>query len=100
MADVRIELSEEFDRNFEKKSFFSEKWKRKRSPGNQSLLIRTSALRRSIRGQIAGKTISFSSSLAYASIHNNGGEITITSESKIENLKAIHNDYGVRCDPF
>lgn len=82
MADVRVELLEEFDRNFERKAFFNEKWQRKRSPDNKSLLIRSGALRRSIRGQISVKAINFSSSLAYAAIHNNGGEITVTRKMK------------------
>ena len=27
LNDMRVELSEEFDRNFERKAFFSDKWK-------------------------------------------------------------------------
>ena len=27
LSDMRVELSDEFDRNFERKAFFSDKWK-------------------------------------------------------------------------
>lgn len=27
LNDMRVELSDEFDRNFERKAFFTEKWK-------------------------------------------------------------------------
>ena len=30
LQDVRVELSDEFDRNFERQAFFNEKWQRRR----------------------------------------------------------------------
>ena len=31
LSDMRVELTEEFDRNFERKAFFSDKWKQRAS---------------------------------------------------------------------
>lgn len=32
LNDVRVELSDEFDRNFERQAFFNEAWQRRSSP--------------------------------------------------------------------
>lgn len=81
--DIRVELTEEFDRNFERKAFFNRAWK---NPGLQnrrgSVLMRTGALRRSLKSRVQGGQISWSSALPYASIHNNGGEIVVTDKMK------------------
>ena len=48
LNDMRVELSDEFDRNFERKAFFTEKWKpRAHDYPRGSLLIVTGAMRRS-----------------------------------------------------
>ena len=74
LSDMRVELSEEFDRNFERKAFFSDKWKRRANPNAKgSLLIVTGTLRRSIRSEVRGNGVRFSSAVPYASIHNEGG---------------------------
>ena len=31
LSDIRVELSDEFDKNFERQAFFSEAWARRRS---------------------------------------------------------------------
>ena len=42
LSDMRVELTEEFDRNFERKAFFTDKWKRRANPNAKgSLLIVT-----------------------------------------------------------
>lgn len=83
IAEVRSELLQEFDRNFETKSFFGEKWKGTNSPNQRgTLLMRTGKLRKSIRANINGNSIHFTSALEYASIHNNGGEIAVTAKMK------------------
>ena len=44
LSDLRVELTEEFDRNFERKGFFSDKWKpRAREYPRGSLLLVTGA---------------------------------------------------------
>ena len=80
--DVRIELTDEFDRNFERKGFFDKKWKRSKFGSGGSVLTNSGNLRRSIRSQYNGSALSFSSSLPYASIHNEGGEIIVTQRMK------------------
>lgn len=74
LNDLRVELSDEFDKNFERKAFFSEKWKpRAHDYPKGSLLIVTGAMRRSTKGRVEGDGVRFSSALAYATLHNEGG---------------------------
>lgn len=83
LQDVAVELTDEFDRNFERKAFFTKKWKQvKLSKKRGSLMSRTGHLRRSIRNKIGDKNISWTSSTPYAEIHNNGGEIEVTAKMK------------------
>lgn len=83
LQDIRVELLDEFDKNFERGSFFGTKpWPKSRRPGAKSPLIDSGALRRSIKGEISGNRIAFSSSLPYASIHNSGGTLTVTTKMK------------------
>lgn len=81
---VKVELADEFDRNFERKAYFNEPWPLSRSPNTKgSMMARTGALRRSQQSKIRGDgDIVFSSSLPYASIHNEGGTITVTAKMK------------------
>lgn len=77
LNDMRVELSEEFDRNFTRKAFFTKKWKRRADPDAKgSLLIVTGTLRRSIRSEVKGDGVRFTSAVPYASIHNEGGSGT------------------------
>ena len=32
LNDIRVEMGDEFDRNFERQAFFSEAWQRRKSP--------------------------------------------------------------------
>ncbi|MBD5250150.1 MAG: hypothetical protein HDS56_03110 [Barnesiella sp.] len=85
LSDMRVELSDEFDRNFERKAFFSDKWKpRAHDYPRGSLLMVSSALRRSIKGgaETLEDGVRFSSAVPYASIHNEGGKITVTAKMK------------------
>ena len=83
LDDMRVELSDEFDRNFERKAFFSDKWKpRAHDYSRGSLLVVSSAMRRSAQGQVSGDGVRFSSSLPYATRHNEGGKITVTAKMK------------------
>lgn len=86
LDDVRVELNDEFDRNFERQAFFSEAWQRRRSPvsGSRSghLLVDTGRLRRSIISRIEGGNITFLSTEPYAALHNEGGSIKVTRKMK------------------
>jgi len=83
LSDMRVELSDEFDRNFERKGFFSDKWKpRAHDYSRGSLLLVSSAMRRSAQGKVSGNGVRFSSSLPYTTLHNEGGKITVTAKMK------------------
>ena len=84
LKDIQIDLADEFDKNFERQAFFSESWARRKSPTRPGghILVDTGGLRRSIKSVKDANSISFSSSLPYAEIHNEGGEITVTAKMK------------------
>ena len=76
LSDMRVDLSEEFDRNFERKAFFSDKWKpRAHNYPRGSLLMVSSTLRRSVKAgaETLEDGVRFSSAVPYASLHNEGG---------------------------
>lgn len=81
--DLAVELADEFDRNFERKAFFTDRWpSTKINNSRGSVMNRSGNLRRSIKYNVRDGMILFSSSLPYASIHNEGGEITVTAQMK------------------
>lgn len=81
--EAAVNLTEEFDRNFQRKAFFDQKWpETKHNYRRGSLMMRTGKLRRSIIRNISGNEISWRSSVPYASIHNEGGEIEVTEKMK------------------
>ena len=74
LSDMRVELTEEFDKNFERKAFFTDKWKqRANTKAKGSLLLVTGTLRRSIKSEVRGNGVRFTSAVPYATIHNEGG---------------------------
>ncbi len=84
LSDIRVEMADEFDKNFERQGFFSEAWARRKSPTRPggSILIDTGTLRKSIQSKSTESSITFFSTLPYASIHNDGGEIKVTRKMK------------------
>ena len=84
LSDIRVDLSDEFDKNFERQAFFSEAWARRKSPTRPggSILIDKGTLRRSIGSQSTNTSITFQSTAPYAAIHNDGGDITVTAKMK------------------
>ena len=79
LSDMRVELTEEFDRNFERKAFFTNAWKKRKDPkANGSLLVVTGQMRRSIKSEVQGDGVRFSSSVPYATVHNEGGTGYVT----------------------
>ena len=85
LSDIRVDLSDEFDKNFERQAFFSEAWARRKSPTRPggSILIDKGTLRSSIRSESTNNSITFQSTVPYASIHNDGGDITVTRKMKM-----------------
>lgn len=84
LRDIRVDLKDQFDQNFERQGFFSEAWKRRKSPlrGDGHILLDTGDLRRSISTRSDADSVVFYSTLPYASIHNEGGEIKVTARMK------------------
>lgn len=80
---VAVLAADMFDRNFETQSFFGEKWKpskyveeqNKKVGKSRFLLQNSGALRKSVRYASSQNYIRFFSTVVYAGIHNEGGEI-------------------------
>ena len=84
LKDIQVELSDEFDQNFERQAFFSESWARRKSPTRPDghILVDTGRLRRSIQSRTTDNSITFFTTEPYAEIHNDGGEIVVTAKMK------------------
>ena len=84
LKDIRIEMSDEFDQNFERQAFFSEAWQRRKSPVRRggAILVDTGRLRKSISSRTTEDSITFYTNEPYAAIHNDGGEIVVTEKMK------------------
>lgn len=88
LSDIRVELTEEFDRNFERKAFFDKRWPKRRYDNPKgSLLMVTGTLRRSIRSTTTRNGVRFTSAVPYAAIHNEGGSGTKTVKAHIRRGK-------------
>ena len=94
LHDIRVELSDEFDRNFERKAFFDRPWRPRRSErsGRGSLMEVKGTLRRSLRPveNPENGTVTWTSSEPYADIQNNGGTITVTKAMKAHAWKEYY----------
>lgn len=92
---IGTESVSHFKNNFERESFDgSTKWKtratkRSGSTNNQKTLSKSSDLSESIDYKVEGKTIIVFTDKVYAQIHNEGGEITVTSQMK-KQFWALH----------
>ena len=79
LTDLKVELLDEFDRNFQRRAFFDRPWPGRKSPGNgDKLLNDTGYGRNSIRGTIRQNGVEFSTDTPYMGLHNRGGKIKIT----------------------
>lgn len=80
ISDIRVEATEMFDKNFQREAFFNEKWARRKfnDDDTKNILTGTGALRKSIISKVEGNKVVFETTLPYASIHNEGGTITVT----------------------
>ena len=79
LTDLKVELLDEFDRNFERRAFFDRPWPDRSYPGGRgSLLQVTGRGRRSFRGTIRQNGVEFSTDTPYMGLHNRGGKIKIT----------------------
>lgn len=83
MNDLKVELLDEFDRNFERKAFFDQKWEQTKIRNHRgTLMMRSGDLRRGLKASVQRNTIRFFNSKPYAAIHNYGGTITVTPRMK------------------
>lgn len=83
LADLRVDLTDEFDKNFDRKAFFDKAWESTKFPNRKgSLMMRTGKTRRSIKDKQSGTNISWTSSLPHASLMNEGGEVVVTAKMK------------------
>ena len=92
LNDLRVELSDEFDRNFQRKAFFDRKWPpRKHINRKGTLLLVTGKLRRSIRSRVDADSVAWETSERYAAIHNYGGIVYVKPHHRTihRNGKAI-----------
>lgn len=84
LSDIRVEMGDEFDKNFERQGFFAQAWQRRKSPirGDGHILVASGDLRRSVQSRSDASSITFYSTSPYAAIHNEGGEIKVTAKMK------------------
>jgi phage gpG-like protein len=82
LSDIKVDLLEMFDQNFEKKSFFGRKWDNRLMEDKGSLMQTSGKLRNSIKAKVNGTGIVFTSSKPYAGIHNEGGKIKVSVAMK------------------
>jgi hypothetical protein len=83
LSDLKVELTDEFDKNFERKAFFDKPWPEVTIPNKRgSLMARTGTLRRSVRSRVTAGELHFYSSSPYALIQNEGGTIVVTAKMK------------------
>lgn len=96
LKDIRVEMGDEFDRNFERQAFFSKAWERRKSPLRQgrAILVDTGQLRRSVHSRTTENSITFYTDLPYAAIHNEGGEIKVTKRMKSHFWKKYYETVG------
>lgn len=75
LNDIKIDLKDEFDLNFERKAFFDKKWKERAFPYKKGTLMNvTGNLRKSISAEIdmQQNAVKFTSALPYSAVHNEG----------------------------
>lgn len=101
LRDARVKLTEMFKNNFREQGFFGQRWvatkgSKTNKRGKGSILIVTGAMRRSIRSQIRGMAVVFSSNLPYTALHNEGGKFSITVRAHSRTNRKTGNSYSVR----
>lgn len=79
---IRTRLDYQWEENFRRQGFFSEKWARTKRPSAHHTLLDSGHLRESLDSEISGTTITFYSDAPYANIHNDGGTLTVTAAMK------------------
>lgn len=77
-------LQQETDEAFRQKAFDGVAWQPTKYPVKQgSLLLRSALLRRSLSFKVNENTVVVSSSVPYATLHNEGGEVSVPVTDKM-----------------
>ena len=93
LKDAQVKLTSMFDENFRRQGFFGKKWvptkvsKVNKAGKRGSILIVTGQMRRSIRSQIRGNAVVFTSDLPYTALHNEGGHFAVTVRQHTRTVK-------------
>ena len=84
LSDEKVKLFEEFHRNFTRKAFFDKPWKPRRIERRGSLLLVSGKLRRSLKATVTHDGLRISSSMPYASAHNEGyeGNVSVRAHTR------------------
>jgi phage gpG-like protein len=83
LTRLKVEIGNEWQANFDRRSFFSKSWAARRLKDRSGQLLDvTGKLRGSIRGEVTPEGVRWWSSVPYAEIMNSGGEIVITEKMK------------------
>jgi phage gpG-like protein len=96
LRDIKVELTEEFDRNFERKGFFTNRWSERKRQNVGTLLQATGTLRKSIRSKVENDSVVFNSSVPYALAHNTGYDIIQNIRPHTRQRKKDKKKYLVR----
>ena len=85
LSDIRVELNDEFDRNFTRQGFFTEAWQRRVGPlrPGGATLVDSGTLRRSFRSEVRGGELVFVYGAPYARYHNEGATVRVTEKMKM-----------------
>jgi phage gpG-like protein len=91
LTALKVELADEFDRNFARKAFFSRPWKPRRNADAKGSLLATSGhLRRSLRAAVQGEGVVFTSSLPYKLCRTRHKSCRMLHELRSVSYKKIH----------
>jgi phage gpG-like protein len=82
LTRLKVEIGNEWNRNFSRRAFFSKPWKARMTGDKGQLMDVSGALRGSIHAEILPSGVKWYSSIPYAKIQNEGGEITVTAKMK------------------
>lgn len=102
LKDAQVKLTSMFDDNFRRQGFFGKKWtptkvsKVNKAGKRGSILIVTGQMRRSVRSQIRGNAVVFTSDLPYTSLHNEGGKFTQRIRTHTRTNRRTGKTYTVR----
>lgn len=85
LKDIRVDLEDEFGRNFERQGFFTEAWQRRVGPLRKggATLVDSGALRRSFRCEVRDGALVFVYGAPYAGYHNEGATVRVTERMKM-----------------